>query len=103
MKRYRFAIHESTYGASTSCIVEVNRKNIIINVYDDSSYETNWFWDGWGNGFLESLIGKTLEEVREEMEAYFDDEDYEYRNPHIVESEYWGTPDPSTKVEPALV
>lgn len=103
MKRYRFAIHESAFGASTSCIVEVNRNEVVMNVFDDSSHETNWVWDGWKDGFLESLIGKKISEVRNEMEELFDDWWDEYRNPHVIESEYWGTPDPSTRVEPALV
>lgn len=107
MKRYKFKVCESTFGASTECVVEVNRKNIIMNVYDTSTYQTNWFWDGWGENFLESLIGKTLKEVMIMMAEFFDDDEFEefYRNrdPHIRVSNYWGTPDPSTRVEPALV
>ena len=78
-----------------------------MNIYDTSTNETNWVWDGWGEGFLESLVGKTLEEVMILMDEFFDDDVFEElypnRDPHIIVAEYWGTPDPSTKVEPALV
>lgn len=103
MKRYRFAVHEPSFGASTSCIVEVDKRGIVLNIYDDSTYSTNWMWDGWNPGFLESLVGKRIEEVRTEMSSLFDGMNYGYRDPYVIESDYWGTPDPSTRVEPVLI
>lgn len=75
-------VHEGDFGASTSATLFAEDR-VVVKAEDTSSYETNWAWDRWEPGFLASLVGKTVPEIIEIANGYFNDFEDDYRQPFV--------------------
>jgi hypothetical protein len=80
---YQIHIGETEFGASTDASIMM-RNNICTKVQDTSTNSTNYSWDNWREGFLQSLIGKSIDEIKEMCNHYFDDFVDEYRRPRVI-------------------
>ena len=56
--------------------------NIVSEVEDTSTYETNYIWDCWSPEEL-ALEGMPLEKAFQVLSSKFDDFEDEYRNPWV--------------------
>lgn len=63
-------VTESEFGASTNAKL-VLIDGIVINAINSSTHHTEHDWDGWKEGFLKSLIGRTYDEVIISCGEYF--------------------------------
>lgn len=81
---------ESTFGASTTAKLTVNN-NIVLWSEDTSEHNTNYIWDGWDKGFLKSLVGKHMVDVKKLCKEYFDwfyNQGIQSRDPQIIITNY---------------
>lgn len=80
---------ESTFGASTTAKLTVNN-GFVVWSEDTTTNESNYIWDGWTNGFLKSLIGKHMIDVKKLCQSYFDwfyNQGEQSRDPQIMINE----------------
>jgi hypothetical protein len=78
---FRALVCEAEFGATTSMEFEVIN-NVVTNVEDTSTFETNYYWDRWSPRELE-LEGMSLQKAFQVLSSKFDDFEDEYRHPWV--------------------
>ena len=78
---FRALVCEAEFGATTSMEFEVV-DNVVTNVEDTSTFETNYYWDHWSPREL-NLTGMSLQKAFLVLSSKFDDDDDEYRHPWV--------------------
>jgi len=78
------SIFEPSFGGSTSAKVYFEN-GVCCSFVDTSTHLTNYTWDTWNNY---NPVGKTIEEVEQDLDNWFKDWNDEFRIPGIYYSLY---------------